>query len=213
MGTIRWIIGAPIGLIVLCQTASAEPGSRLTMIAGHSAYRNIITSNDQDARSDLDKLTVLAQAGVPAASAPTPSQESKAPTEETKAPPQDTKAQTDQPSPVASPSPAVSASEVARPARTVPGCTLRVVAAELAGKLNGRKWKEFQQSECAAGNTLVVFPSGIAPKYSGEQPDKARMHTCADQFTTNKASNGNGGLKWIEKSGGYYSECVTRLKG
>jgi hypothetical protein len=205
MGTIRWIIGAPIGLIVLCQMASAEPG-RAATDAGHSAYRNISTSNDQAARFELDKPTVLAQTSVPAASAPAPAQESKAPSQDTKAP-------TDQSPPVASPSPAVSASEVARPARTVPGCTLRFVAAELAGKLNGRKWKEFQQSECAAGNTLVVFPAVIAPKYSGEQPDKARMHTCADQFTTNKASNGNGGLKWIEKSGGYYSECVTRLKG
>ena len=37
--------------------------------------------------------------------------------------------------------------------------------------------------------------------------------TCADQFTANKATNANGGLKWIEKGGGYYSECVSRLKG
>jgi hypothetical protein len=59
----------------------------------------------------------------------------------------------------------------------------------------------------------VVFPTTIAPKYSGTAPDKARMHTCADQFTANKATNGNGGLKWIEKNGGYYSECVSRLKG
>jgi hypothetical protein len=28
----------------------------------------------------------------------------------------------------------------------------------------------------------------------------------------NKASNGNGGLKWIQKGGGYYSECNKRLK-
>jgi len=53
----------------------------------------------------------------------------------------------------------------------------------------------------------------VAPKYSGEDPEKARTLTCADQFTANKATNGNGGLKWIEKSGGYYSECVVRLKG
>jgi hypothetical protein len=58
-----------------------------------------------------------------------------------------------------------------------------------------------------------VFPTMIAPKYAVEKPDKARMLTCADQFTANKASSGNGGLKWIEKSGGYYSECVARLKG
>ena len=87
------------------------------------------------------------------------------------------------------------------------------MAAELAGKLKGRKWKEFHQQECGSSNALVVFPTAIAPKYAAEQPDKARTLTCADQFTANKATNGNGGLKWIEKSGGYYSECVIRLKG
>jgi len=25
--------------------------------------------------------------------------------------------------------------------------------------------------------------------------------------------NGNGGLKWIQKGGGYYSECNKQLKG
>ena len=39
------------------------------------------------------------------------------------------------------------------------------------------------------------------------------MHTCVDQYNANKASNGNGGLKWIKKGGGYYSECNKKLKG
>ena len=39
------------------------------------------------------------------------------------------------------------------------------------------------------------------------------METCLDQYRANKTSNGNGGLKWIEKGGGYYSECNKRLKG
>ncbi len=103
--------------------------------------------------------------------------------------------------------------EVTRGERTVPGCALKYLAAELAGKLKGRKWKEFRQEECGPSTVLVVFPSAIAPKYSGEKPDKARTLTCADQFNANKASNGNGGMKWIEKSGGYYSECVVHLKG
>jgi hypothetical protein len=38
-------------------------------------------------------------------------------------------------------------------------------------------------------------------------------HTCLDQYNANKASNGNGGLKWIQKGGGYYSECNKRLRG
>ncbi len=33
------------------------------------------------------------------------------------------------------------------------------------------------------------------------------MHTCLDQYNANKASGGNGGLKWIQKGGGYYSQC------
>jgi hypothetical protein len=59
----------------------------------------------------------------------------------------------------------------------------------------------------------AVFPSAISPKYSSESAGKARMHTCLDQYNANKASNGNGSLKWIEKGGGYYSECNKRLKG
>jgi hypothetical protein len=39
------------------------------------------------------------------------------------------------------------------------------------------------------------------------------MHTCVDQYNANKATNGNGGLKWIQKGGGYYSECTKKLKG
>ena len=87
------------------------------------------------------------------------------------------------------------------------------MAAELSGKLQGRKWKEFRQQECGASTGEVVFPAMVAPKYSGDSPEKARTLTCADQFNANKATNGNGGMKWIEKSGGYYSECVVHLKG
>jgi hypothetical protein len=39
------------------------------------------------------------------------------------------------------------------------------------------------------------------------------MHTCVDQYNANKAGNANGGLKWIQKGGGYYSECTKKLKG
>jgi hypothetical protein len=38
------------------------------------------------------------------------------------------------------------------------------------------------------------------------------MHTCVDQYKANKETNANGGLKWIQKGGGYYSECNKRLK-
>ena len=39
------------------------------------------------------------------------------------------------------------------------------------------------------------------------------MHTCLDQYNANKTGGGNGDLKWIQKGGGYYSECNKRLKG
>src|SRR5215475_6570058 len=59
----------------------------------------------------------------------------------------------------------------------------------------------------------AVFPSAVDPKYSKESAGKARMHTCVDQYNANKTTNANGGLKWIQKGGGYYSECNKRLKG
>ncbi|OWJ60800.1 hypothetical protein, partial [Inquilinus limosus] len=62
----------------------------------------------------------------------------------------------------------------------------------------------------AAGN--AVFPTAVSSKYANETPGKARMHTCLDQYNANKANNGNGGLRWIEKGGGYYSQCNARLK-
>jgi hypothetical protein len=58
-----------------------------------------------------------------------------------------------------------------------------------------------------------VFPTAVAPKYAKEPGGKARMHTCLDQYNANKATNANGGLKWIQKGGGYYSECNKALKG
>ena len=63
----------------------------------------------------------------------------------------------------------------------------------------------------ATGN--AVFPSAVDPKYSKDSAGKARRETCLDQYHANKTTNGNGGLKWIEKGGGYYSECNKRLKG
>jgi len=63
----------------------------------------------------------------------------------------------------------------------------------------------------AAGD--AVFPTAVSPKYSNESAGKARMHTCLDQYNANKANNANGGLVWIKKGGGYYSECNKHLKG
>ena len=222
MGRICWKMTACIGLVVFSQTASAALNDHVPMIAGHSAYRDVSQPNDpkndarsiatvlrdlgsrlndSGARSDLARpaIGLLAQTAEPAVSAAAPAPDSKAPH--------------DPPAPaVSSPNP-TSTAAVVRAGPTATGCGLKYLAAELAGKLKGRKWKEFREQECGPITTNAVFPSAIAPKYSGENPDKARTLTCADQFSANKAANANDGMKWIEKGGGYYSECVSRLKG
>jgi hypothetical protein len=59
----------------------------------------------------------------------------------------------------------------------------------------------------------AVFPGSVSSKYSTESAGKARMHTCLDQYNANKSNNGNAGLHWIQKGGGYYSQCNAKLKG
>ena len=59
----------------------------------------------------------------------------------------------------------------------------------------------------------TTFPSSIAAKFSAEKPAKARMHTCLEQYRTNKVGGTLGGMRWIEKGGGYYKLCNDKLKG
>jgi hypothetical protein len=115
-------------------------------------------------------------------------------------------------------------------ALTMQECSAKFKEARSAGTLNGMNWQAFRKAQCGAGaaaattttpstapklgyGTSAVFPSAISPKYSQESAGKARLHTCLDQYKANKASNSNGGLVWIAKGGGYYSECNKRLKG
>ncbi len=120
-------------------------------------------------------------------------------------------------------------------------CSAKYKAAKTDGSLGTQKWNDFRKAQCGedaaatpaaapaapaakpaaapktaaapAASGPAVFPSAIAPKYASQTAGKGRMHTCVDQYNANKASGGNGGLKWIEKGGGYYSECNKRLKG
>jgi hypothetical protein len=122
-------------------------------------------------------------------------------------------------------------------------CSAKYQAAKKDGTLNGVKWNDFRKAQCGADATPTaaapaapaepkqakkeaapaaapampagpaIYPNAVDPKYSKETAGKARLHTCVDQYNANKATNGNGGLKWIEKGGGYYSECNKRLKG
>jgi hypothetical protein len=122
-------------------------------------------------------------------------------------------------------------------ALTMKECGAKYQAAKTAGTLNGQKWSDFRKTQCgddaAAAPTpaaapaattpaaapaaktpgSAVFPTAVAPKYEKESAGKARLHTCLDQYNANKAANANGGLRWIQKGGGYYSECNKQLKG
>lgn len=102
-------------------------------------------------------------------------------------------------------------------------CSTKYKAAKAAGTLGEKNWNQFRKDECgmpqaatppaatSAGN--AVFPKVISPQFAAEKPAKARLHTCAAQYKANKASNGNGGLKWVTKGGGYWSLCNKKLKG
>ncbi len=88
-----------------------------------------------------------------------------------------------------------------------------------SGRAEGSEAKPKKEAAPAAAPAMpmpmgnAVFPSAVDPKYAKETAGKGRMHTCLDQYNANKASNGNGGMKWIQKGGGYYSECNKKLKG
>jgi hypothetical protein len=59
----------------------------------------------------------------------------------------------------------------------------------------------------------VVFPAAVNPIYAREDPNRARFHTCVDQYNSNKSANANGDLKWSQRGGGYWSACSKRLGG
>jgi hypothetical protein len=86
-------------------------------------------------------------------------------------------------------------------------------AAPKTAEAKPKKSEAAPAGAAAAASGPAVFPKAVDPKYSKETEGKARMHTCVDQYNANKASNANGGLKWIQKGGGYYSECTKKLKG
>lgn len=65
----------------------------------------------------------------------------------------------------------------------------------------------------AAAASAAVFPTAIADAFKAKKPSKARFATCLAQYKANKATNANGGLKWIQKGGGYYAQCNKKLKG
>ena len=81
------------------------------------------------------------------------------------------------------------------------------------GRADGKAGGAKPAAAPAPSGPAIVPQSRWIAKYSKETAGKARMHTCLDQYNANKAGNGNGGMKWIQKGGGYYSECNKKLKG
>jgi len=99
-------------------------------------------------------------------------------------------------------------------AAAAPAAAAPAPAAEPKETAKKESRKEAKEAAApAAPSGPAVYPNAVDPKYSKETAGKARMHTCVDQYNANKATNGNGGLKWIQKGGGYYSECTKKLKG
>jgi hypothetical protein len=121
---------------------------------------------------------------------------------------------------------------------TMAECSAKYQAAKAGGSLNGMKWNDFRKASCGANAadddtvpaadeanytsepdapTTVAprglkFPTAISRKFSSETPGKARMHTCLEQYYANKDADSLGGIRWIQKGGGYYSLCNARLK-
>ena len=104
------------------------------------------------------------------------------------------------------------ADATAAPAAAAPAASAPAAAPKEAAKKESKKEAK-EAAAPAAPSGPAVYPNAVDSKYSKETAGKARMHTCVDQYNANKASNANGGLKWIQKGGGYYSECTKKLKG
>jgi len=79
------------------------------------------------------------------------------------------------------------------------------------GQRHGQNVGRFPGNNHGCGE--YSFPERGGCKYSSEKPGRARRKTCLDQYKANKSTNANGGLKWLQKGGGYYSQCVKKLKG
>ncbi|RUU58145.1 hypothetical protein [Mesorhizobium sp. M2C.T.Ca.TU.002.02.1.1] len=126
-------------------------------------------------------------------------------------------------------------------ALTMKECGETYRAAKEDGTLNGMDWAAFRKEKCAtsaaesvsadpvtsAGQQKtetsaavaptvapagVTFPTTLAAEFKTEKPAKARMKTCLQGYHDNKEAGTLNGLRWIQKSGGYYSLCNARLK-
>jgi hypothetical protein len=123
---------------------------------------------------------------------------------------------------------------------TVKECSALYQTAKAANTLNGMKWNDFRSTKCTTDTQAepdvadvaadapdpvepavvanVSVPKGIKmPKvvnaqYADQSAGKARMHTCVDAYHVNKDAGTLNGLRWIQKGGGFYSICNSKLK-
>ena len=96
------------------------------------------------------------------------------------------------------------ADATAAPAAAAPAAATPAAEPKEATKKESKKEAKAAAKEAAAPaapSGPAVYPNAVDPKYSKETAGKARLHTCVDQYKANKATNGNGGLKWIQKGG------------
>jgi hypothetical protein len=106
------------------------------------------------------------------------------------------------------------ADATAAPTAAAPAAAAPAPAAEPKEAAKKASKKEAKEAAVpAAPSGPATYPNAVDAKYSKETATKQRFQTCLDQYNANKAGNANGGLKWIQKGGGYYSECNKRLKG
>lgn len=100
------------------------------------------------------------------------------------------------------------------PAAAAPSKTTKTTAKADASEPDAAKPPATEPAKpTTAAPAGVSFPAKVDAKYASETPGKGRFHTCVDAYNANKAKNSLGGLKWIQKGGGYYSLCNTKLKG
>ena len=119
-------------------------------------------------------------------------------------------------------------------------CSAKYQAAKSDGTLGGKKWNDFRKSDCttdaqdepdvmdvtadsdpvepalvstAKAPKGVKFPRSVSADYADLSAGRARMRTCVDAYHINKDNGTLNGLKWIQKGGGFYSLCNTKLKG
>lgn len=112
----------------------------------------------------------------------------------------------------------------AAPAATAPAAVAPAKANTMAAKPTAAKTDDAEPDAAAppakepskptmAAPAGLSLPTSVSPKYASETEGKARFHTCVDAYHDAKAKNALAGVKWIQKGGGYYSLCNSKLKG